>query len=39
LKIAGAKYVEIPGAGHLANLERPELFNQAVSEWLTALGK
>jgi pimeloyl-ACP methyl ester carboxylesterase len=38
-KIAGAKYVEVPGAGHLTNLERPELFNQAVSEWLTALGK
>lgn len=38
-KITGAKYVEIPGAGHLANIERPELFNQAVSEWLTALGK
>ena len=36
-KIAGAKYVEIPGAGHLANLERPELFNQAVREWLKGL--
>ena len=38
-KISGAKYVEIPGAGHLANLERPDLFNQAVSQWLAALGK
>lgn len=38
-KIAGAKYVEIPGAGHLANLERPDLFNEAVSQWLTALGE
>lgn len=38
-KIAGVKYVEIPGAGHLANLERPDLFNQAVSQWLTALGE
>jgi pimeloyl-ACP methyl ester carboxylesterase len=38
-KIADAKYVEIPGAGHLANLERPEPFNQAVSQWLTALGE
>lgn len=38
-KISGAKYVEIPGAGHLANLERPDLFNQAVSQWLTALGQ
>ena len=38
-KIAGAKYVEIPGGGHLANLERPESFNQAVSQWLRALGQ
>jgi 3-oxoadipate enol-lactonase len=36
-KIKGAKYVEIPGAGHLANLERPKLFNQAVSDWLGTL--
>ena len=38
-KIDGAKYVEIAGAGHLANMERPELFNQAVSQWLAALGE
>jgi pimeloyl-ACP methyl ester carboxylesterase len=38
-KIAGAKYVEIPGAGHLANLERPDLFNQAVSQWLAGFGQ
>lgn len=38
-KITGAKYVEIPGAGHLANVERPAAFNQAVSQWLAALGQ
>jgi len=38
-KIAGAKYVKIPRCGHLANLERPESFNQAVTQWLTALGQ
>jgi pimeloyl-ACP methyl ester carboxylesterase len=38
-KIAGAKYVEIHGAGQMSNLERPELFNQAVSLWLTSLGQ
>jgi 3-oxoadipate enol-lactonase len=38
-KITGAKYVEIPGAGHLSNLERPDEFNRAVSQWLTALGQ
>lgn len=37
-KIAGAQYVEIPECGHLANLERPESFNAAVSQWLTTLG-
>lgn len=38
-KIPDAKYVEIPNAGHLANVERPELFNQAVSDWLAGLGQ
>lgn len=36
-KIPGAKYVEIPDSGHLANMERPEAFNQAVSQWLATL--
>jgi pimeloyl-ACP methyl ester carboxylesterase len=33
--IAGSKLVEIPGAGHLANLEAPEAFNTAVDEFLS----
>ena len=32
--IAGATLVIVPGAGHLANLERPEAFNEAVAAFL-----
>ncbi len=33
-RIPGAEYVELPGAGHLANLERPDAFNRALSGFL-----
>lgn len=33
--IIDAAYVEIPGAGHLSNLEAPEAFNRAVVAFLT----
>ena len=36
--IAGSQLVELPGAGHLANLEAPEAFNAAVDDLLN-LGK
>jgi hypothetical protein len=29
--------VEIPAAGHLANLEAPEAFNQALAQFLQPL--
>lgn len=32
--IAGARYVEIPGAGHLANQERPDAFNDVIAEFV-----
>lgn len=32
--VPSASYVELAGAGHLANLERPEAFNQALGEFL-----
>ncbi len=35
--IPGAKFVAIPRAGHLANLERPEFFNETVQEFVEAL--
>jgi 3-oxoadipate enol-lactonase len=28
-----AKYVEIPGAGHISNMDRPELFTKALREF------
>jgi len=34
--IPGAKLVIIPNAGHLSNLEQPEVFNAAVREFLLA---
>ncbi|MBK9713237.1 MAG: alpha/beta fold hydrolase [Kouleothrix sp.] len=33
--IAGSRLAEIPGAGHLSNLENPEAFNAAVEEFIT----
>jgi 3-oxoadipate enol-lactonase len=32
--IPSAKYVELDGVGHLANLERPEAFNAALDDFL-----
>ena len=33
-KIPGARYVCLAGVGHLPNVEAPELFDQAVLEFL-----
>jgi len=32
--IPGARYAEIAGAGHLSNLENPEVFNRLVEEFI-----
>jgi 3-oxoadipate enol-lactonase len=34
--IPSAKYVELEGVGHLANLERPGAFNAALDRFLKA---
>lgn len=34
--IPGARHVELAGAGHLANLERPDEFNAALDDFLKA---
>jgi len=34
--IAGAKLVTIPRAGHIANLDAPEAFNQALDSFLAS---
>lgn len=36
-KIPSAEFVEIDGAGHLANLEKPQTFNAAVLKFLAKL--
>jgi pimeloyl-ACP methyl ester carboxylesterase len=36
-KIPGAQKIVIPGAGHAANLDQPELFNRAVADFLKDL--
>jgi pimeloyl-ACP methyl ester carboxylesterase len=33
-RIAGSRLVIIPDAGHMTNLERPEIFNAAVLDFL-----
>jgi pimeloyl-ACP methyl ester carboxylesterase len=35
--IPGARLEIIPGAGHLSNMEQPELFNQAVSAFMESI--
>lgn len=36
-QLPGSRLVVIPEAGHLPNMEKPELFNQAVREFLLSL--
>ena len=35
-KVNGSRYVELPGAGHISNMDRPAEFNRAIAEFLTA---
>jgi pimeloyl-ACP methyl ester carboxylesterase len=35
--IAGSRYIEIEGAGHISNLERPESFNAALLDFLATV--
>ena len=34
--VPGSTYVELEGVGHLANLERPQEFNEVIADFLTA---
>ena len=34
--LQGSRYVELAGAGHISNLDRPEAFNRALAEFLKA---
>ncbi|MGA2894885.1 MAG: 3-oxoadipate enol-lactonase [Xanthobacteraceae bacterium] len=33
-KLAGSRYIEIPDAGHISNMDRPAEFNRAVRDFL-----
>jgi 3-oxoadipate enol-lactonase len=35
-KLPGSRYVELAGAGHISNMDRPAEFNRALGEFLTA---
>ena len=34
-KVAGSRFVELPGAGHISNMDRPALFTKAIAEFLS----
>jgi len=33
-KVPGSRYVELPGAGHISNIDQPALFTKAIAEFL-----
>ncbi|MGB6536910.1 MAG: alpha/beta fold hydrolase [Xanthobacteraceae bacterium] len=33
-KLSGSRYVELPGAGHISNMDRPAEFNRAAGDFL-----
>jgi 3-oxoadipate enol-lactonase len=35
-RVAGSRYVELAGAGHISNLDAPDAFNRALAEFLKA---
>jgi 3-oxoadipate enol-lactonase len=35
-KLTGSRFVELPGAGHISNMDRPAEFTRAIREFLTA---
>jgi 3-oxoadipate enol-lactonase len=35
-KLSGSHFVELPGAGHISNMDRPAEFTRAIREFLTA---
>jgi 3-oxoadipate enol-lactonase len=35
-KVSGSRFVELPGAGHISNMDRPAEFTRAVREFLAA---
>ena len=34
-EIPGSRYVELLGAGHISNMDKPDAFNRALAQFLT----
>ena len=34
--LPGSRYVELPGAGHISNLDQPQAFTKAIQDFLKA---
>jgi len=34
--VRGSRYVELPGAGHISNMDQPQAFTRAIGDFLTA---
>jgi pimeloyl-ACP methyl ester carboxylesterase len=34
--LPGSRYVELPGAGHISNMDAPKAFTDVLSAWLTS---
>jgi 3-oxoadipate enol-lactonase len=32
--LPGSRFIELPNAGHISNLDRPDMFNRAVEDFL-----
>jgi 3-oxoadipate enol-lactonase len=35
-RLPGSRYIELPGAGHISNMDRPAEFNRAIADFLGA---
>jgi pimeloyl-ACP methyl ester carboxylesterase len=35
-KLSGSRYVELPGAGHISNMDRPAEFTKAIRDFIAA---
>ena len=35
-RLPGSKYVELSGAGHISNMDRPAEFTKAIADFLAA---
>jgi 3-oxoadipate enol-lactonase len=35
-ELPGSRYIEIPGAGHISNLDQPDIFNRSLDDFLRA---